>query len=121
MKKLIVCFFALCISAGIYAQPAPKDLAKKEAPKEIVTTTTEEVYEEITPEKEAEALTEMMAEATEINADQKKEIYKVVLKSLKEKVKLEPLRTENKEEYETKELEIFKLMNDEINAVITGG
>lgn len=126
MKKFILCFCALIVGVGAFAQKGAKaadaELAKGEAPKEIVTTTTEEVYEEITPEKEAEELVKMMTETTELemNKAQKEKIYKVVLEALKEKMDLEPLREKDAKKHAAKEMEIFKAMNDDINAVIQG-
>jgi len=125
MKKLMFVLFALLTSASLFAQEAAKEaaseLVKGEEPKEIVTTTTEEVYAEITPEKEAKELTEMLTQEAQINADQKDKIYKVVLESLKEKVKIESLREEDAEAHSQKEMEIFKSMNDKINEVLVGG
>lgn len=123
MKKLMFIFLALITSASLFAQTAadkteaaPK-LAKGEEPKEIVTTTTEEVYAEITPEKEAQELTDMLTQGGDIEEAQKKEVYKIVLEALKEKVKIESLREEDAEGHAAKEMEIFKTMNDKINEV----
>ncbi len=124
MKKLMFVLFALMTSASLFAQDAAKDAAPKlekgEKPKEIVTTTTEEVYAEITPEKEAKELTEMVTQQSKIDETQKTEIYKIVLASLKEKVNIESLREENAEEHSKKEMEIFKTMNDKIQVVLKG-
>jgi len=123
MKKLMFVLFALITSASLFAQEKPaKDapvLAKGEEPKEIVTTTTEEVYAEITPEKEAKELTDMLTQEAKVDEAQKKKIYKVVLEALQEKVKIESLREEDAESYSQKEMEIYKTMNDNINKVLT--
>jgi len=123
MKKLIFVFLALITSAGLFAQGADKaaatELVKGEEPKEIVTTTTEEVYAEITPEKEAEELTELLSQGAEFDEAKKKKIYDIVLKALKEKVKIKSLREESPEKYAAKEMEIFKAMNESIKVVFT--
>jgi|GEM_PF-6486177 len=123
MKKLIFVFFALVTSVSLFAQVADKaaatELVKGEEPKEIVTTTTEEVYAEITPEKEAEELTELLSQGAEFDDAKKKRIYDVVLKALKEKVKIKSLREDSPEKYSAKEMEIFKAMNEDIKLIFT--
>jgi len=127
MKKLFFVFLTLFVSVSLFAQTATvanenaPQMTDGEEPKEIVTTTTEEVYAEITPEKEAQELTDMLTQEAKINDDQKKEIYKIVLNALKEKVKLEPLREDDAEKFAEKEMEIYKTMNDKINELLTKG
>ena len=113
MKKLVVCLFSLWLSATAFAQTPVANSAKEE-----VTITTEEVFKEINPENEATKLAEEMAKITEITEDQKKEIYKIALKTMKKKKELAPLREKDNEKFIEKENELFINMHTEINGVL---
>ncbi len=115
MKKLVVCLFALWLSASAFAQTTPNTSAKEE-----VSITTETVYEELKPEDEASKFADMMAETTEITEEQKKEIYKIALKTMKKKKELAKLRDKDEAKFTKEENQLFQDMNTEINGVFRG-